>query len=36
MYIELYEQPGTPEVPRGGMAARVLVIEDEPTVSEVV
>ena len=32
----LYEQPMTQEVPKSGMAARVLVVEDEPTVSEVV
>ncbi len=36
MNIGLYEQPGTQEVPKAGMAARVLVVEDEPTVSEVV
>ncbi len=36
MYIGLYEQPRTQEVPKAGMSARVLVVEDEPTVSEVV
>ena len=36
MYIGLYGQPRTQEVPKAGMAARVLVVEDAPTVSEVV
>ena len=36
MYTGLYQQPGMQKIPRSTMAARVLVVEDEPTVSEVV
>ncbi len=36
MYTGLCEQPKTQEISRSAMAARVLVVEDEPTVSEVV